>query len=72
MLVAKKELRRCAGLYTRHDVAEIIGISYHSLRHHIRVGHLAQPQHGITGRPRRYYVMDDVESMRHFFVEGTQ
>ena len=71
MIVEKKDLRRRAGLLTLHDMAETLGISYWSLYHHMTVGHVARPKTRIKGRPRRYYVEDDVERLRHFFQGGS-
>lgn len=70
MLVNKCDLRRRAGLYTRQDVAEVLGISYWSLYHHIQVGHLCRPAARIRGLPRRYYTTCDVERIAQFFKEG--
>jgi predicted site-specific integrase-resolvase len=70
MIVEKKDLRRRAGLLTLHDMAETLGISYWSLYHHITVGHVARPKARIKGRPRRYYVEEDVERLRTFFHGG--
>ena len=67
MIVEKKDLRRRAGLYTLHDAADALGISYWSLYHHITVGHVARPCSRIKGRPRRYYAEEDVERLRQFF-----
>ncbi len=69
MIVEKKDLRRRAGLFTLHDMAEKARRSYWSLYHHMTVGHVAQPEAQIKGRPRRYFVEDDVERLRTFFQE---
>ena len=69
MIINKKDLRRRAGLFTLHDMAEMLGISFWSLYHHITVGHVAKPTARIKGRARRYYVDDDVERLRGFFEQ---
>lgn len=65
----EKELRRSMGLLTVTEAADAIGVPANQLQYHQQMGHCPKPMNQLEGGRRRYYVEEDLGTLRTYFEE---
>lgn len=64
----RHDLRRKAGLLTIQEAAQRIGANHWRLRYLIAVGRAFGPSVQIGGKPRRYYLIGQLDELRSCFA----
>lgn len=60
----RHELRRRAGLLTIQETADLIGADHWQFRYLITVGRVVGPSIQIGGKPRKYYLAEELDDIR--------
>jgi len=61
-------IRKRMGYYSVSDLADILGVSYPTLRYAIKTGTIPSPTHQISPSKWRFYKLEDIERIKSMFL----